>query len=443
MTAIANNDPFHDLESNVKGYVRSFPFVIERAKGSTITAEDGTEYLDFLAGAGTLNYGHNNDNFKQALIDYIESDGIVHGLDMMSQAKHRFIDTFDEVILKPRGLEYRLQFCGPTGTNSVEAALKLARMNTGRTGILSFANGFHGMTQGALSVTGNNYHKQGIPGTCGCYTSFMPYCGYSDSVEDSISYIRQYLEDNSSGVNLPAAMILETVQGEGGVNVASMEWLRGIRNLCDEFDILMIVDDIQMGCGRTGTFFSFEEAGIEPDIVLLSKSIGAYGLPMALVLLKPELDMWKPAQHNGTFRGHNLAFVAATEALEHYWREEEFANEVQQKAQHIEKRLQAIADQAPEFDFEVRGRGFVWALESLKTPEIADKIQQNCFDHHLIIETCGSKGQALKLLPALTASEAELNRGLDIIEKAVKQLAEEHNHTHFNGADVETVLAAN
>lgn len=314
-----NTDPSHKLESNVKSYVRSFPFKATKALGSKIHAEDGEVYLDFLSGAGSLNYGHNNPNFKSAILQYIEEDNIIHGLDMATKAKNEFIETFNQIILKPRNLDYRLQFCGPTGTNAVEAAIKLARLATKRVNIISFTNGFHGMTSGALAVTGNNYHKEGIPGTYSQFTTFMPYCGYSDNVDDSIAYIRQYLKDNSSGVNMPAAIILESIQGEGGVNVASPRWLRGIRKLCDDFGILLIVDDIQMGCGRTGDFFSFEESGIEPDIVLLSKSIGAYGLPMALVLLKPEIDLWKPAQHNGTFRGHNLAFVAATESLKTYW----------------------------------------------------------------------------------------------------------------------------
>ena len=411
-------NPSHRLESNVKSYVHSFPFIAANAKHSSIIGEDGTAYLDFLSGAGSLNYGHNNEHFKQAIIRYIEEDGIVHGLDMATEAKHRFIETFNQNILEPRGLNYRLQFCGPTGTNAVEAAIKLARKFTKRVNIISFTNGFHGMTLGALAVTGNNYHKEGIPGTHSQYTTFMPYCGYSDNVDDSIAYIRQYLEDNSSGVNLPAAIILESIQGEGGVKVASLAWLASIRKLCDEFGILLIVDDIQMGCGRTGDFFSFEEAGIVPDIVVLAKSIGAYGLPMALVLLKPELDVWKPGQHNGTFRGHNLAFVAAAEALNHYWKTDEFSNEIKNKAKLIEKHLQKIAKAYPKLNMEVRGRGLIWGLESITDDALAARIQELCFDHKLIIETCGSKGQTLKLLPPLVATDEELTRGLDIIEKA-------------------------
>ncbi|MDA0902606.1 MAG: diaminobutyrate--2-oxoglutarate transaminase [Proteobacteria bacterium] len=418
MTNISQ-DPSHRLESSVRSYSRSFPFKATKALGSKIYSESGEVYLDFLSGAGSLNYGHNNPKFKDALLQYIEEDSIIHGLDMATKAKDEFIETFSKNILKPRDLDYRIQFCGPTGTNAVEAAIKLARLVTQRVHIISFTNGFHGMTSGALAVTGNNYHKEGIPGTHSQYTTFMPYCNYSDNVDDSIAYIRQYLKDNSSGVNMPAAIILESVQGEGGVNVASPRWLRGIRKLCDDFGILLIIDDIQMGCGRTGDFFSFEESGIQPDITLLSKSIGAYGLPMALVLLKPEIDLWKPAQHNGTFRGNNLAFVAAKRAIEEYWSNDDFSEEIKEKSKMIEKRFQKIAKENPEMDFDIRGRGLVFALESNKYAGLASDIQKYCFKRNMIIETCGSADQALKPLPALTITKKELNQGLDIIEESV------------------------
>ena len=226
MTNRLQTDPSHTLESNVKSYVRTFPIMVEKAKGAIITDKNGEEYLDFLAGAGTLNYGHNNPKIKEHLLEYIQSDGLIHGLDMASIAKDSFIDTFDKLILEPRGLKYKLQFCGPTGTNAVEAGLKLARKVTGRTNVIAFTNGFHGMTLGALSVTGNNYHKEGIPSTASAHTTFMPYCNYTDNLESSIKFIRDFIRDNSSGVSLPAAIILETVQGEGGLNLASKEWLR-------------------------------------------------------------------------------------------------------------------------------------------------------------------------------------------------------------------------
>ncbi len=421
-------DPAHALESDVRSYSRSFPIVIQRAKGARLWTDDGSEYIDFLAGAGSLNYGHNNPLIKQSLIDYLQADGLLNGLDMASVAKNRFIETFQQRILAPRNLDYKLQFCGPTGTNAVEAALKLARKVKQRSGIISFTNGFHGMTLGSLAVTGNEYHKEDIYCAGQSNVTFMPYDGYVDGISDTTQLLRKCLEDSSSGTGLPAAVILETVQGEGGVNVASPEWLRSLQEICREFDVLLIVDDIQMGCGRTGGFFSFEEAGLEPDMVLLSKSIGAYGLPMSLVLLKPELDEWDPGQHNGTFRGNNLAFVAATRALELYWCDDNFSGAIRKKSARIGNFLNRVARQYPQAGFTVRGRGLVQGIEAADQ-ELASRLRQRCFELGMIIETAGARDQVLKFLPPLTISEAELEAGLDIASRAFRDVMGEEAAT--------------
>ncbi len=414
-------DPAHKIESNVRSYVRSYPIVIKQAQGSIITDEDGNKYLDFLGGAGALNYGHNNPKIKSHLIEYLQFDGIIHSLDMASHAKLDFLNTFNNKILMPRGLNYKVQFTSPTGTNAVEAALKLARKVTGRTGVISFTNGYHGMTLGALAVTGNKYHRQGIPGVESTHVTFMPYCRYVDGLDSSIDFLRYKLEDDSSGVDLPAAVIVETVQGEGGINVATTQWLKNLRELCNEFGVLLIVDDIQAGCGRTGDFFSFEASGIVPDIVTLSKSIGAYGLPLALVLIKPELDQWKPAEHNGTFRGHNLAFVAADKAIQYFWSDDKFSESVKRKEVFLRQRLEDLANKYPEADFDVRGRGLMYGIEAKANENIAMALQKICFKNGLIIETAGSHGQVLKFLMPLTISDAELERGLDIVEASCEQ----------------------
>ena len=307
-------DIFDSVESNVRSYCRAFPVVFARGKNDLLFDESGEKYIDFFAGAGALNYGHNNEVIKQSLITYLQADGISHGLDMFTSAKRQFLATLAETILKPRALPYKVQFPGPTGTNAVEAALKLARNVKGRTNIFAFMGGFHGMTLGSLSATGNRYHRQvsGVPLT---QVTHIPYPqGFMDTF-DTIAYIDAVLQDSSSGVDLPAAILVETIQAEGGVVVAPTEWLQRLRALCDAHDILLICDEIQVGCGRTGPFFSFEDAGIVPDVVLLSKSIGGYGLPLSLVLYKPELDIWEPGEHNGTFRGNQLAFVGGTAAL--------------------------------------------------------------------------------------------------------------------------------
>lgn len=347
---------FDEIESEVMSYARAFPRVFNKAQGEYLYDEEGNQYLDFLAGAGTLNYGHNNPIFKEALLEYIQQDGITHGLDLHTKAKREFLEAFYENILKPRDMSYVMQFTGPTGTNAVEAALKIARKYKGRENIISFTNGFHGCSLGALAATGNSHHR-GASGVSMSSVARMPYDGYLGDEFDTTAYLDKVLSDSSSGVDHPAAVLVETVQGEGGINAASVEWLRNLQDVCKKHDVLLIVDDIQAGCGRTGSYFSFEEAGIVPDIVTLSKSLSGYGLPFAVVLMKPELDQWKPGEHNGTFRGNNLAFVTATAAIKHFWSDDKFAKEVLRKGEYIEKRLQTIVDKYGDGNMTTRGRG--------------------------------------------------------------------------------------
>lgn len=408
---------FNRLESEVRGYIRSFPVLFSKARGASLIDDQGQSYIDFFSGAGTLNYGHNNPVLKQRLLDYLESDGLVHGLDMATVAKKELLETFERVILKPRGLEYKIQFPGPTGTNAVEAALKLARQIKGRANIISFTNGFHGVTGGSLAATGNTKYRDAA-GISLANTTFMPYDGYMGEGVDTSVYLERMLADKSSGVDATAAVIVETVQGEGGVNVASYAWLRAVEQICRRHDILLIIDDIQVGCGRTGTFFSFEDAGISPDIVTLSKSISGYGLPMALVLMKPELDVWIPGAHNGTFRGNNLAFVTAKEALMHYWTSDEFTTAIRKKASIMHGWLEHIASAYPEGNFTVRGRGMIQGLAT-DDAEVAANITAQAFKNGLVIETSGSEDQVIKLLPPLTIDEAKLRSGLEILEQSV------------------------
>lgn len=407
---------FDRMESEVRGYIRSFPTLFDKARGSILIDEASNSYIDFFAGAGTLNYGHNNPVIKQDLMNYLEADGVIHGLDMATVAKKEMLEAFERIILKPRGMDYKLQFPGPTGTNAVEAALKLARLVKGRANIVSFTHGFHGVTGGSLAATANSKYRDAA-GTSLDNTTFMPYDGYLGEGVDTTEYLERMIADRSSGMDHPAAVIVETVQGEGGVNVASAAWLRALEQVCRRQDMLLIVDDIQMGCGRTGRFFSFEEAGISPDIVTLSKSISAFGLPMAMVLMKPELDVWTPGAHNGTFRGNNLAFVTARAALLHYWSDEAFQETVRRKGVVMRNWLEHIAADYPSGGFVVRGRGMIQGLAAADET-LADRIAKRCFDKGLVIETSGAD-DVLKLMPALTIDEKLLCQGLDIIEDCV------------------------
>ncbi|MFU8788760.1 MAG: diaminobutyrate--2-oxoglutarate transaminase [Methylobacter sp.] len=409
---------FDEIESEVQSYARSFPRLFNKAQGEFLYDEEGNEYLDFLAGAGTLNYGHNNPIFKEKLLEYIHTDGITHGLDLHTKAKGEFLEAFNEKILKPRGLEYVIQFTGPTGTNAVEAALKLARNISRRENIIAFTNGFHGVSLGALAATGNSHHR-GAAGVSLNGTSRMPYDGYLGEGIDTTAYLDKVLSDSSSGIDTPAAVIVETVQGEGGINAASFQWLRNLDTVCKKHGVLLIIDDIQAGCGRTGTFFSFEQAGIYPDMVTLSKSLGGYGLPFAMVLFRPELDLWKPGEHNGTFRGNNFAFVTAKAAIDEYWSDDHFSKEVERKGAYISRRLNAIVSRYGEGNFTTRGRGMFQGINCVNGA-LAAKITRIAFQQGLIIETSGADDHVIKFLCPLVTSDENLKKGIDIVEQAIK-----------------------
>ena len=411
---------FDTMESDVQSYARSFPVVFNRAAGSYLYDDKGNAYLDFLAGAGTLNYGHNNPLFKEALIRYIEEDGITHGLDMHTKAKGDFLRAFEQYILKPRDMVYVAQFTGPTGTNAVEAAMKLARNITGRHHIIAFTNGFHGVSLGAMAATGNSHHRgaAGIPLTG---VTHMPFDGYLGDKVDTTEVLEKMIGDPSSGIDHPAAVIVETVQGEGGLNVASKEWLQKVERICRAHDMLLIVDDIQAGCGRTGTYFSFENMGIKPDIITLSKSLSGYGLPFALTLIRPEHDQWKPGEHNGTFRGNNHAFITATAAIENYWQDDSFSNEIRRKSEMLEKGLKEIAGKYDPAIMQAKGRGMMRGL-NCRDGEMAEKICRAAFDKGLVIETSGSESQVVKCLCPLTISDEDLKKGLKILAEAVSQV---------------------
>jgi diaminobutyrate-2-oxoglutarate transaminase len=404
-------------ESEARSYCRSFPASFAKAQGSILTDAEGREYIDFLAGCSSLNYGHNDPDMKAALIAHLQADGIAHGLDMHSEEKARFLTAFEEIILKPRGMDHKVMMTGPTGTNAVEAAMKLARKATGRQTIISFTNGFHGMTLGALSLTGNA-GKRGGAGTELTGVARMPYEGAFGPDIDTLQLIEQMLENPSSGIDHPAAFIIEPVQGEGGLNAASRAWMEGIARLAKAHGALLIIDDIQAGCGRTGSFFSFEDWDIEPDMVTMAKSFSGMGLPFAALLIRPEHDIWKPAEHNGTFRGNTHAFVTARVALEKFWADDDFAREVQGKGDRLKARLEEIAAHVP--GATLKGRGMMRGID-VGSGALAEAICATCFDHGLIIETSGAHDEVVKVLAPLTTPDAVMDKGLDILEAAVRE----------------------
>lgn len=409
---------FEQVESEVRSYCRAFPVVFDRSAGCHMYDENGKEYLDFFAGAGALNYGHNNPYIIGKMIEYLQHGGILHALDMHTVAKRTFLTDFENRILKPRGLDYKVMFPAPTGTNAVESAFKLARKVKGRQTIFAFQGAFHGMSLGALAATSHSYPRA-ASGTPLLGITFMPFpYGFNKSF-DTIGYIENVITDDHSGSELPAAIVVETVQAEGGIIPVDVEWLRRLRELCDRHDILLIVDDIQIGCGRTGEFFSFEKAGIVPDMVTLSKSIGGIGLPMSLLLMKPELDIWGPAEHNGTFRGNQLAFVAADAALD-VLENTDLLSHVKEMERvlvnYVEKNILPLDSR-----IEYRGRGLIYGIDFTAldpSGKLAAKISRRCFENGLIIERSGRNDTVLKILPPLVITEEELTHGLDVIAEA-------------------------
>lgn len=413
-------ETFERLESEVRSYSRSWPAVFEKASGATILDRDGKEYLDFFAGAGALNYGHNPELLRGALVDYLTEGGITHSLDVATVAKERFLLTLEEILLGPRGLDYKVMFPGPTGTNAVESALKLARKVTDRDTVIGFTNAFHGMTLGSLAVTGNSMTRAGA-GTALSGAVSMPFAGAFGDEIDTLDQLEFYLTDEGSGVDTPAAVIVETIQAEGGVNVASEGWIKRLGQICREHGIVFIVDDIQVGCGRTGPFLSFEEMDLEfqPDVICLSKSLSGYGLPFSIVLLDPRLDVWEPGEHNGTFRGFNPAFVTAEAALREWWSDDALTQEVGQKSETVSAHLRGLMEDHPQAFEEPRGRGLIWGLPCTD-PDLASTIIEAAFERALIIETAGPASEVVKLLPPLTITEVELKRGLGILTEAVE-----------------------
>ncbi|WP_163850922.1 diaminobutyrate--2-oxoglutarate transaminase [Pseudooceanicola aestuarii] len=424
MTATAGHkDIFERRESEARSYCRGMSALFTSASGSVMTDKDGTEYIDFLAGCSSLNYGHNDPDMKTALVEHITSDGIAHGLDLHTDTKGKFLSAFEDHILKPRDMDHRVMFMGPTGANAVEAAMKLARKVTGRTNVIAFTNGFHGVTMGALAATGNAYHRGGAGMALNGVTR-MPYDGYMGGSVDTADLLDSMLNDKSSGMDAPAAIILETIQGEGGLNAASQAWVERVGRLAKEHGALLIIDDIQAGCGRSGRFFSFEGWDVKPDIVTMAKSLSGFGLPMAMMLIKPEHDIFGPAEHNGTFRGNTHAFVTARVAIEKFWADDSFAKELAEKATLIETKLGELADMVD--GSRMKGRGLMRGVD-VGSGELAEAICARAFEKGLIIETSGPEDEVVKVLAPLTTPVETFEKGFAILLEAATEILPKTN----------------
>ncbi|AGA92368.1 4-aminobutyrate aminotransferase family protein (plasmid) [Thioflavicoccus mobilis 8321] len=406
------SDTSSGKESNVSYYSKLYPAVFASAQDCFLYDSGGHRYIDFFCAAGSLNYGHNPPRAREALLNYLDAKGVIASLDMLTEARTTFVSRFHEAILAPRNFSYRIHVTAPTGADAVEAALKLARKVTGRRTVAYMEGSFHGVTLGALSVT-DYPHVRGAAGIPFEHTLRLPFDNPTRDADDNLSIISALL--GLSSTELPAALIVETVQAEGGLRAARPEWLIGLQKLLRERGILLIVDDIQVGCGRTGTFFSFDGLPLAPDIVCLSKSLSGIGIPLSAVLLRPELDVWEPGEHTGTFRGNNLGFVAAAAMLD-LWLDESFVAHIDDLDTLFSSLSHSLLASHPDKIVGIRGRGLALGLE-FQEPTCANAVMRDAFKFGLMIETSGFRGEVLKIYPPLTASEEVMREAFSVLSK--------------------------
>ena len=431
-------------ESNARSYPRKFPFALAKAKGSWVEDIEGNKYLDFLCGAGTLALGHNDDEINQAMIEMLQSDFPLHTLDLTTPVKDEFIQTVIQHLPKELAENCKIQFCSPSGTDATDAALKLCKTATGRSSIVAFQGGFHGMGHGALACTGNLGAKNKVNGLMAGVQHFPYPDTYRNhfglkgeaAIDAACNYFETTLKDPESGITKPAAVILEPIQGEGGVNPAPEKFLQTVRRVTQELDIPLIVDEIQCGIGRSGKLFAFEYAGIVPDVILVSKAIGG-SQPLSIVIYNKKLDVWGPGAHTGTFRGNQLAMKAGTIVLNRVSKPE-FLSEVVRKGNMITSRMNALKEKVRIIG-DIRGKGLMIGCEFVNPKEAKDccglfppngeaaaKIQSICFKNKLVMEKGGRNGSVMRCLCALTVTDEEIDRAMNIFESAVIEVNKEY-----------------
>ena len=432
-------------ESNARSYPRKFPCSLVKARGSWVEDVEGNKYLDFLCGAGTLALGHNDPEINQAMIDMISSDAPLHTLDMMTPVKDRFVHKLISLLPAEMQGNVKVQFCSPSGTDATDAAIKLCKTATGRSSVIAFSGGYHGMGHGALSLTGNIGAKEKVHALMP-EVQFFPYpysyrcpfgLGGDAGTKACCEFFERTLKDPESGITKPAAVILEPIQGEGGVIPAPVEFLQTVRRVTKELGIPMIVDEIQCGVGRSGKFFAFEYADIVPDVILVSKAIGGTQ-PMSVVVYNKALDQWGPGAHAGTFRGNQLAMRAGTVVMERV-AQEEFLAEVRKKGDFLREKMYALKEKVAIIG-DIRGKGLMAGCEFVNpkgqpdsigslpaSGEIAALVQKRCFENKLIMEKGGRHGSVMRCLCALNVSWDELETMIGIFENVVIGVNDEYN----------------
>ncbi len=437
-------DRQNEFESSARSYPRKFPFALKKAKGVTLEDVEGNKYIDFLCGAGTLALGHNDDEVNQSMVDLIQSGSPLHTLDLTTPTKDEFIETIHSILPFDMAKDVKIQFCSPSGTDATDAAIKLCKIATKRSTVIAFSGGYHGMGHGAMAVTGNCYAKSQVPNLMPG-VQFMPYpysyrcplgLGGEAGTKACASYFERLLKDPESGVSKPACVIIEPIQGEGGVIPAPVEFLQAIRRVTAELDIPLICDEIQCGMGRSGRVFAFEYANIVPDVILASKAIGGTQ-PMSVVIYNKKLDVWGPGSHAGTFRGNQLAMAAGTVVMKRISKPE-FLADVVRKGELFKNRLLALQKECPIIG-DVRGKGLMLGIEfvdpngekdlmghPLESGTVCARVQKECFEHGLVMEKGGRYGSVMRCLTALNISDEDLLKGIEIFEKVVRSVNKDY-----------------
>lgn len=425
-------------ESNARSYPRRIPIAIEKAEGINVTDVEGNTYFDCLAGAGTLALGHNHPVVIEAIEEVVHNKRPLHTLDITTPMKEEFVSEIFDRLPEEFAKRAKIQFCGPTGSDAIEAALKLVKTATGRSSMLSFQGGYHGMTNGSLSMMGNIGPKQQVPNLMPD-VQFMPYpyayrcpfgVGGDEGTRISSNYIERLLTNPEGGIPKPAGMVMELVQGEGGAVPAPNEWAQEIRRITEEQDIPLILDEVQTGIGRTGKMFAFEHAGITPDVLVLSKAIGGT-LPLSVVIHDEKLDKWGPGAHSGTFRGNQMAIAAGTATLR-YVKENKLEEHAAQMGELLMANLKKTQSESNSIG-DVRGRGLMVGVEVVDKqaepdsigshpsyPDLAKQIQKECFNRGLILELGGRYGSVIRFLPPLIITEDQLLSVCEIFDESVK-----------------------
>ncbi len=417
-------------ESNARVYPRHFPFAIAEASGSFLRDLDGNVFIDFLTGAGVLSLGHNHPELVRTAA--AQMGVLTHGLDFPTPAKDAFTQAQLSMLPERMRDRMKIQFCGPTGANAVDAALKLCKIATGRGEVVSFQGGFHGSSHAAMAMTGLVAQKRsisnGVPGVHFFPFSSCSRCPLSLNPQtcqtNCVSFLERALQDPNGGIPLPAAVIMEMVQGEGGVIPARKEFVQRIRALTRQLDIPLVVDEVQTGCGRTGTWFAFEHYDIEPDVIIASKALSGMGLPVAIILYDERLDVWAPGAHTGTFRGNQLAFAAGAQTV-HIFRRDGVLENVRQRGEQIAARLAGLRSHPGVL--EVRGRGLMWGIELAEpgdgrsVTELAEEVQGRALRNGLILELGGRGDCVVRLLPPLNVTAPVVDIACSILLHAIEE----------------------